>query len=374
MKRLLFTALGLAVALPGAALAQSNVILKGIVDVGPRYDSGGTNGSSTTSLGSGQSAGGSRLTFEGVEDLGGGLKASFVLETGIALDTGMGTSNPPGVSSGALTFGRTSAVAIGNDKLGYLSLGRQYNPIWALTAGTMADPFGASWLGGANIVNSSTGKSNNSIAYSYGYTWETMLRAAPKKGLGVAAIWSIPETVAPLPASAGQQLGFNVSYGIDKWWAGYAYHQINGSSTDISATAPVTDQPKLQQQALEGSYDFGFARVNLGFNRATNGLNGTVAGALDRNNWHIAATIPFAGNQVLMAEYGKANNNSAVNSDWSTFQVGYQYSFSLRTTFYAVIGQVYNDANVNVALLGSLGTYAKGSTPRSVISGLRMTF
>jgi predicted porin len=72
----------------GAAMAQSSVTLFGIVDAG--YAVGNGSISDKTSLrNSGYNS--SRLGFRGVEDLGGGMSASFHLEAGVNNDDGTGS-------------------------------------------------------------------------------------------------------------------------------------------------------------------------------------------------------------------------------------------------------------------------------------------
>src|SRR6201994_2396795 len=73
-------ALAVLTAVSGAASAQSSVTLYGKVDLGLTLDSGNAAGKSIR-LDSGVT-GGSRIGFKGVEDLGGGMKAAFQLETG----------------------------------------------------------------------------------------------------------------------------------------------------------------------------------------------------------------------------------------------------------------------------------------------------
>src|SRR3954470_14955696 len=72
----------------GAASAQSSVTLFGIVDATLMYGkANGGGGNTLWQLGnSGYNS--SRLGFRGVEDLGGGLSASFWLEGGISNDDG----------------------------------------------------------------------------------------------------------------------------------------------------------------------------------------------------------------------------------------------------------------------------------------------
>lgn len=360
--------LAAAAVLPLSALAQSGVQLSGIIDTGLRRDSGGTG---KWTMGSGHTTG-SRLTFSGAEDLGGGLQASFVLEAGLAIDTGLGTSNPPGAAAGALTFGRTSLVAIGSNDMGFVSLGRQYTPMWLLDAGGISDPFGGSWLGGQNVVISNTVRASNAITYAYGYTNKTTLLPAPRTGLGVNLMYAFPEAPAGSPTQSGQQLGFNVSYGAGPWWGGYAFHQTRGNNPTINATAPVTDQPRLRQQVAVGSYDFGFARVHAGIGLGKN--DAATTGKLDRRSWYVGATVPVGQNQFIRALYGKANERSGPNLDFDTFQIGYQYFLSKRTQLYAAWGKVDNDPRSAATLLASYGTYGAGSTPRSFFAGVRHDF
>ena len=68
----------------GAAMAQSSVTLFGVVDEAVSYTNGKTNWNGINSGGNATS----RIGFRGVEDLGGGLKAGFVLEQGFYVDQG----------------------------------------------------------------------------------------------------------------------------------------------------------------------------------------------------------------------------------------------------------------------------------------------
>src|SRR5215203_4107874 len=73
--------------LTGVASAQSSVTLFGIVDTNGRWvDNDGPGGSRLSLATDGINS--SRLGFRGIEDLGGGLRAGFWLEAGIAGDIG----------------------------------------------------------------------------------------------------------------------------------------------------------------------------------------------------------------------------------------------------------------------------------------------
>ena len=120
----------------GAAMAQSSVTLFGIVDATYAYGSGSA-GNKSQLTNSGYNS--SRLGFRGVEDLGGGMSASFWLEAGVNNDNGSGantsTNNQASGSTGGggLTFNRRSTVSL-NGGFGEVRLGRDYTPqFWNLT-------------------------------------------------------------------------------------------------------------------------------------------------------------------------------------------------------------------------------------------------
>src|SRR6516225_900911 len=117
MKMKLFAAAVAALA-AGGAYAQSSVTLYGVVDAGVEYSNHAQTSSSSHDVVRLNSGGmsGSRWGLRGVEDLGGGLKGIFVLESGFNIDTG--TSG-----QGGRLFGRQAFVGM-QSQYGQLTLGR----------------------------------------------------------------------------------------------------------------------------------------------------------------------------------------------------------------------------------------------------------
>jgi outer membrane protein OmpU len=119
MKKLNAAALtGVALALAGmsnASHAQSSVTLYGIIDAGITYVNN-TGGSHVVKFDDGISYG-NRFGIKGVEDLGGGLQAIFVLENGFHLGNGS-------LGFGGTMFGRQAYVGLKN-QWGTLSFGNQ---------------------------------------------------------------------------------------------------------------------------------------------------------------------------------------------------------------------------------------------------------
>ena len=120
-------------AFAGVASAQSSVTLYGTLDVNGRYVKADGRDRSLTQGTDGINS--SQLGFRGVEDLGGGLKAGFVLLAGV---------NPDSGTTNAKFFNRRSTVSLLGG-FGEVRLGRDYTPtFWNMT---IFDAFGTNGLG-----------------------------------------------------------------------------------------------------------------------------------------------------------------------------------------------------------------------------------
>jgi len=112
------------------AHAQSSVTLYGLIDVGVAYANnaqvakpgGQPVGASQLALTDGTSTGlsGSRWGLRGTEDLGGNLKAIFVLENGFNVNSGA-------LAQGGAEFGRQAYIGLSSNQ-GTVTVGRQYDP------------------------------------------------------------------------------------------------------------------------------------------------------------------------------------------------------------------------------------------------------
>ncbi|MCA7888602.1 porin [Burkholderia contaminans] len=181
--------------------AQSTLTLYGLIDAGVTYTnsaqtgraSGHPTGASQFALTDGHATGvsGSRWGVRGVEDLGGGLRAVFVLENGFMVNSGS-------LAQGGAEFGRQSYVGLASD-FGTLTLGRQYDPLV-----NFVQPFAASgtWAGymgshADDVDNlSNTSRINNAVKFTsatyHGFTMSAMVSAGGIAGhTGQNQIWSI---------------------------------------------------------------------------------------------------------------------------------------------------------------------------------------
>ncbi|MTW11779.1 porin [Pseudoduganella eburnea] len=139
-----------------SAHAQSNVAIYGVVDAGLVLERG-TPAGNTSNVSSGV-ASGSRLGFKGTEDLGNGLSAGFVVESGFGIDTGAS-------GQGGLTFGRQSFVSLSSNTLGTISAGRQYSPYYKLLR-DIGDPFSDGLAGQAPNLMVPNRRMDNSLVYA----------------------------------------------------------------------------------------------------------------------------------------------------------------------------------------------------------------
>lgn len=179
----------------GAAKAQSNVSIYGLLDAGVTKVTNLGGGTQTRANGGGFF--GERLGFRGTEDLGGGLSAFFSLEMGLVSSTGA-------LAQGGLGFGRQSFVGLKSAQYGSLSAGRQYDSMAGLaqfSSGYMYNGFYTIHM--ANIDRSGGDRINNSIKYE-----------SPEfAGLSFDALYGFGEQIDSTKSSSSASLGVRYKSG-----------------------------------------------------------------------------------------------------------------------------------------------------------------
>ena len=295
-------ALALSGAFAGTAAAQSSVAVYGLVDVGLVVESGGAAGS-VTKLTSG-AGNGSRLGFRGTEDLGGGLSANFVLESGLLLDTG-------GLAQGGLFLGRQSTVGL-KGSFGAMVLGRQLTPYFSVLG--LADPFSTGSAGAITNVMATTGtRMNNTVKYQTpnlrGFTGEIAY------GLGEVAGNN----------SANRAFGYSAGYANGALDIRIGHHHRNNATGSDSARNTIA----------AGTYDFKVAKAYFAY-----AIN-KGAGALDSADAMGGVSIPL-GVHKLMASYIRHRDKTAAGQDASQWALGYVYRLSKRTDIYTSYGRINN--------------------------------
>ncbi len=328
--------LALALTAAGSACAQSSVTLFGVVDLAlRRVVTPGVGSVNSMASGSYSS---SRYGIRGAEDLGGGLSASFWLESFLSADEG--TVVPPG-------FQRRSTLSLTSNDYGEIRLGRDYTPThtnWA-----RYDPFGYVGLGSVQLF--SLAKAGNTPASSaFGTAPDTIQRA----NNGIQYI---------LPRNRWNIEGAYVHNFGENGLAANDLHRSNGGRIGVSvgnlvvtASALNTKDDKIVNSAfkdrvLSGSYDAGVVRVSGGVRRFE-------YQSATQNNYLLGAIVPL-GVQDIKFSWNRANwggkvgTTSISNDRADQFAAGYVYHLSKRTHAYATVSAIRNKGNSRFVLSSS---------------------
>lgn len=332
MKKTLLAIAALAATVP--ALAQSSVTVYGVIDLGVRSIK--NDGYSTDTMlvkdGSGTS---SRLGFKGVEDLGGGLKASFQIESAVNADEGLG-------GSGTKFWDRQSTLSLSGN-WGEVRLGR------AKTSNRLVleafDPWGAAGMPDVSRIYSSlkspsgvTNRTDNQIAY-----------LSPNMG----------GFYGSLDVSEGKTITGRLGYKAGALHVAAGYGEADNPGTD-----------KYKLGTLGASYDFGFLTPSLSFSQGK-------FMSYEQNVWQIGLQAPLAGG-TLRASYAQSDVNAAAEAaglgDGKLFAIGYLYPLSKRTALYGNAAVIDNSGLAKYTLGGSATSVDAGGKSTGFDLGVRHSF
>jgi len=318
MKKMLLAATALGVM--STAHAQSAVTLYGILDEGIQFNTnaknvvGGVNhGGRLVNLDSTNGINGSRWGLKGSEDLGGGLKAIFTLESGINLNTGA-------YAQGGTPFGRQTFVGVSSTQYGAVTLGRQYDSVvYYVQPVSTLGYFGSTVFahpGDLDNLNNSV-RTNNTIKYS----------SASYNGLSFGAELSLGGQAGNVSGGGGYSGGVAYNNGPLALAAGYNYFK---NPTGASAgTGFFTDNLSGSSQ-LSGVLNSGYVTANS-YQVAAAGGTYTIGQAL----------IGVTYSNIKYGDITHLNGNTATFND---AEIGVKYTL----TPALFVGAAYN--------------YTKGST------------
>lgn len=342
-------------ALSGAGLvniahAQSSVSLYGVVDLGLAYQRNKAGASpdvfknpntiySQFGLASGQESS-SRWGLKGVEDLGNGLKANFVYESGIDATNG--------TASG---FTRQSTLGLTQNGVGSLDLGRRLSPGSIAFVGI--DPMNYSY--GQASLDSSMGATNIRISnmvvlatddfsgfkLSAGYSFDTGLKAinSPVK-----------------PGAFGTSNKFRAVSVAARYSSGPF---LVAALFDTYLSPSGEQSSSVKQWNIGGVYDFKVVKVHAAFgqnidgrvsgsntlgNVETTGGDTNTRGAIlfapgaRTNQWMVGLSAPIGAQGRLFGSVQQmrpgGNFTQGARTSQTTSSVGYSYQFSKRTDAY----------------------------------------
>jgi predicted porin len=364
MKKLLAGSLALLGAVgAGHAVAQSTVTIYGVVDTGLAYTTNANAaGNAIIKIPSLSGELPSRIGFRGVEDLGNGLSALFVLEGGFAVDTG--TSG-----QGNRLFGRQSFVALKNT-WGQISVGRQVNMTFLSTA--KSDVLGPNVFGISSIDSYlPNARSDNAIGYLGSFSGVTVGATysfgRDNSAAGGPSATNCPGEVAG-NAKACRQTTALLAYDSNAFGVSASYDILYGNT---GAAAGLTSSDNLDQRAIVSGYVMaGPVKVGLGViersTRAAAGVN------TNSDLYYLGATYPFNAALVADAQWAKLITKDSPNAT-SQLVGRLTYNLSKRTAVYTSVGYLRNTGLAAIAIDAG-GTVGVGKNQFGVMTGVKHLF
>ena len=326
-------------AMAGVAHAQSSVTLYGLVDAYIGQTSRQVDSTIVASRvaklkqnvvnGSGQNN--SRWGLRGTEDLGGGMKALFVLEGGFQPDTGAFATIS---NQGGGLFGRQAWVGLSSG-FGTVGLGRQYpayddlrgatNMIYDSNFATTAAVWGTG-------VQDYQNRSSNSIKYT----------SPDFAGFSGAVTYGLGENKTAT-TDAENVAAVHIKYANGPLLVGFAHQRekqvastagsLFGAGAAVGVPAgPAAFNATRKYNLLGASYDFGVAKLTAQYNQAKGETSATTS-AKDKE-FNVGVSVPF-GAAALAAGYSRSKSDSAGNNNRGTgVSLLGTYALSKRTNLY----------------------------------------
>jgi predicted porin len=369
----------------GSALAQSSVQIYGIVDAAARQDTqaNSSDQSRTSIISGGQST--SRLGFRGTEDLGGGMAAKFVLESGFNVATGANSQNG---TTGTVLFDRAAWVGLASKSLGEIQLGRNTNAGNDLAGAGITDPLRLAYDGVGTPVN--TGNSTygvnalriNQAVYGAGSTnglknsrSDGMLKYVNTIGsVGVIAGYAPGGVTGDSAAKSSYNAG--LTYIKDGIKLGAAYFRAEDAANRAETNYSLGGSYTLKGATFTVGHfnvktDAGYVAANLTttatYNGPALGLTTTAGPSTEANINTIGIGYQFtpALNTTLAVYDGKYTNGAGSNGNYTSYVLFNSYALSKRTNLYASVdfGKTTGSLSQNVS-----------DTNTGLMAGIRHTF
>ena len=373
-----------------AAHAQSSVTLYGLIDAGLMY----TNNVKTSATSHGSlfqatsgTVNGSRFGLRGAEDLGGGLKAIFVLENGFNVQNGK-------LGQNGRMFGRQAFVGLSSSDFGTVTLGRQYDSLVDFvaplsgTAGTFGDTGFAHPFDNDNLNH--TLRLSNAVKYT----------SSNYAGLKFGGLYAFSNNT-DFTQNRAYSAGASYEFGPFKMAAGYL--QINGNGAvpqaNTSGAVDLGEAPAQTagfkfganvQRTIGAALNYTFGPAVVGFVYTNSFYQGTQSFNLNNgsqrfNNYELnakyaltpAISLGIADTYTdahLSGAFNAAGTQYGTDPKWNQVNLQAVYSLSKRTDVYAE-GMYQHAIGQNVvAFINTSG--GASSTANQVVGtvGLRTRF
>ncbi|WP_235442849.1 porin [Caballeronia mineralivorans] len=360
------------------ASAQSSVVLSGLVDDGITYTNN-VKGHSVwrTDQGFAQSG---RWGLKGIEELGDGWAANFVLENGFDINSGR-------LSQGGREFGRQARVGLTSAKFGTVSMGRQYDSVVDFLGPLTAN---GGWAGAPfshpydNDNTDNSFRVSNSLKYLspnvYGFTGGTMFASGNDTDFSNNRAWSV-----------------GARYDRGPILVGAAYLRANRSGQTAAGAISTTDAViSAQGQQIWGggvNYKVGKGVIGLSYTNSVfygpgmNNLTGIEYNGSKMSFQNIETSVRFFVKPNLlvggMYTYTKGEHTESAgeqHTHWNQAGLMADYFLSKRSDLYAMavwqrLGGDHTGAGgmQGALLLGAAGVSAT-SNQVLVHAGIRVKF
>lgn len=289
-----------AVAVSGAAMAQSSVTLYGIADVVIHKDKGESAKMSSGGVST------SRWGIKGSEDLGGGLKANFNFEQGLNLTDG---------SLRGDGFNRQAFVGFSGG-FGEVKLGKMWNA-YDDVAGATSPLFDAGAL------------TTNAIAPSYalynGNPQQGVYYATPAFGGFSGAIstsFKADQEIATIPLEDVRVTAFHAKYEGGPVFVALAYQQEKAAGLEA-----------VKFTRVLGSYDFGAAKLLASYGQVKD----------VSKDFTLGVDVPLSSALVLSAGMTRVDIDGE-DGNPTRFGMAVNYALSKRTSVYTGFNKDNKDA------------------------------
>lgn len=277
--------------------------------------------------------------MRGVEDLGGGLRAKFQLESWFRADTGAsGRFGPPGPPQDPF-FSRSAWVAI-EGGFGELKLGTFENP--AFLAAFYTSAMGANTIFSPGLRQQYAGVTRGYVGLDTRVP-NTVQYTTPRLG-GVTAV---------LAVQAGEGRGTGPNFvGNVVYRSGPLVLALGASKTEHE---PPPDPAGPQDQELivvGGSYDLKVVRLFAQYTTFEDGRS-----RLKVKTPHFSLTAPIGLGELQLA-WARGKNSGLNTAERTTTSVLYYYNLSRRTGLYGgAVADKVNVGTANTYLLGVRHTF-----------------
>lgn len=348
MKKMAIAGLAAAALWGAAAHAQSSVTVYGRVVGGIDYQTNvydpATGKSSSLLRGVGNQWGTSILGFKGEEDLGGGLKALFTVESGFTLDDAQ--FNAPGL------FNRRSYVGL-QGAWGTLKLGKDLplaDAYWAL------DPVGQQFIGSATLVRGRNWQGHDNLISYATPDWG---------GLKASVVTSLGER--PGGASRLRKDIMTLTYAEPTFELRAIYdvaRDADGRYRDLYSTS--------KNLALGGTVTLDALKLFAAYEQLSAPDGAASRPDKARHYWMGGRYRATGALTLIGAAYRTTVNRGGGSAN--LFMLGADYNLSRRTLLYASVGTVRNGGNANFSVEATNNNPAPGRGQSGLYLGMAHSF